>query len=196
MILSSASSVFKELLTCSAQIVHISVPFAQLNLLVRFIYTGRCEVDPCTLQLFISSATFLQIKGLIPETKEEYSHESPSKKPSEVSESTEKSEITKKRVSEILIRYNVPQSTNSSMGPKDNEELFPNPSNSKLMNNIYDCKTKFVACREVPEPENLEKNISDPIELDSPTTTSMLQVKIVDEPLDINIHTPPSKDLF
>ena len=44
LILSSASSVFKKLLTSSEKIIDIAVAYPQLSLLVRFIYTGKCKV--------------------------------------------------------------------------------------------------------------------------------------------------------
>ena len=72
-IISSCSSVLRNILLGSNQqhILNIEANFSDLKQLVKFIYTGQCDVEPVILVSFLAVAKSLQIKGLAPNVKEE-----------------------------------------------------------------------------------------------------------------------------
>ena len=72
-IISSCSSVLRNILLGSNQqhIINIGTNYSDLKQLVKFMYTGQCDVEPLILVSFLAVAKSLQIKGLAPNDKEE-----------------------------------------------------------------------------------------------------------------------------
>ena len=63
--LSSGSLVFNKLISKSEQVINMDINHFELSLILKFIYTGDCEVELIDLSHFLATAKLLQIKGLI-----------------------------------------------------------------------------------------------------------------------------------
>ena len=203
LILSSASSVFKKLLTSSEKITDISVDYAQLSLLVRFIYTGKCKVEPSNLPLFLSAATFLQIKGLIPETSANYGEKDRFNQScdSKFLNLLDDSEVSKK-----LKQFKVPDTTTHSLRVSkyklnslnaDNSISDEVPHDSKEAHSDSDCKTQSLAC-----VDKIEKDFTNPTEVHDTyrdniidQSNSTLETKSVEESISINKYEPVSTEI-
>ena len=64
-VLTSSSSVMGKLVLPKEQVLVMDASYDELKLILKFIYTGKCEVEQKNLANFLATAKKLQIKGLI-----------------------------------------------------------------------------------------------------------------------------------
>ena len=64
-VLSSCSSVMNKLVLPTEPVLVMEASYDELILILKFIYTGKCEVEQKNLLTFLATARKLQIKGLI-----------------------------------------------------------------------------------------------------------------------------------
>ena len=66
-IIATASNVIKHAIKTNSgpnRILSLHMPSATLQEIVRFIYTGKCQINPLYLDKFLKDAVQLQIKGI------------------------------------------------------------------------------------------------------------------------------------
>ena len=137
-ILSSGSLVFNKLISQSEQVINIDVSHSELILILKFIYTGNCEVELIGLPHFLATSKLLQIKGLITDVENETNNLEGDKEDI-VSKNNERIFI-----GEIITVENKPQeikptyTTNQSYHA--NEQALVQTSSTQLLNNITDSR--------------------------------------------------------
>ena len=69
-VLSSCSSVLNKLVLPTEQVLVLEASYDELMLILKFVYTGKCEVGQKDLSNFLSTSKKLQIKGFITDGEE------------------------------------------------------------------------------------------------------------------------------
>ena len=151
-IISSSSSVLRQLIV-NSETAFVDVKHAFLKLIVKFIYTGQCEVDQKYLVSFLAVAKNLKIKGLIPFDEEESPKENMVESYKETTKSSPK--IGSDNDSENKIIHTVDDVINEAL---DQEEVdhtdISQGTDSKVSQNKY----VAVECVSATAPvENIEQ---------------------------------------